>query len=201
MEHCVDTQMIFDKNRDVPSWTSEMERIELMNLACQVRDDGLIVEIGALYGGMTAVIGLSQPKARIIAVDNFSWSPIAERPASKDELLKNTAACGVHNVEVMEGDSRVIGKTWQQPIDLLWIDGGHSYEYVRSDLDNFGPHAKVIALHDWDNAFWPSIRQAVEDFIKHHPEWRVDHSTEMVVVLLPVVPIPVGHAFDNTGEQ
>ncbi len=200
MQRCVNVQAIFEKTTAVPSWTSEIERITLMQLACEVPDDGLIVEIGALYGGMTAVLGLSQPRARIIAIDNFSWSPMDSMKASKKTLLDNVASCGVSNVVVMEGDSREIARIWDQPIDLLWIDGGHSYEFVRADLENFGPHAKVIALHDWDNAFWPSIRQAVEDFIRHHPEWHVERSAEMVVVLLPLHPNPVGHSFENTSE-
>lgn len=175
---------IFDKTKSVPSWTSEAERIELMQLASEVPDGGSIVEIGGLYGGMSAVLGLSQPKAKVTVIDNFSWSPLADRKASKGELLKNTSACGALNVDVIAGDSRVIGQKWKGgAIDLLWIDGGHSYEFVYADLENFGPHAKVIALHDWDNEFWPSIREAVEAFLKAQPEWHVHHAVEMVVVL------------------
>jgi hypothetical protein len=178
-----DAIKILSTTQVIPAWTSMLERAELLDLASQVREGGLIVEIGGLYGAMTAVLGLANPSAQIIVVDNFSWSPIAERPASQEELLKNTRSCGVHSVTVLEGDSRVIGKTWKQPIDLLWIDGGHSYEFVRADLENFGPHAQVIALHDWDNPAWATVRQAVEDFIYHHAEWKVDHSVDMVVVL------------------
>ena len=173
-------QQVADK---IPSWTSEAERMELIRLASEVREGGLIVEVGALYGGTTAVLSLAQPLARIIAVDNFSWSPIALLVASKDRLLANLAACGISNVEVIEGDSLIVGKKWKQSIDLLWIDGGHSYEFVRADLENFGPHAEVIALHDWNNPIWPSIRKAVEDFVSSHPEWRVHHAVEMVVEL------------------
>lgn len=167
----------------VPSWTSVAEREELASLAGEVKPGGSIVEVGALYGGVTIILGKANPQAEITVVDNFSWSPIEERPASKEELLRNVITFGVKNVTVKVGDSRVIGKKWKEPIDLLWIDGGHSYEFVRADLESFGVHAQVIACHDWDNEFWPDIRQAVEDFFKNHPEWKVDHNTEMVVVL------------------
>lgn len=170
---------IFEK---VPSWTSPAEREELARLAARVPVDGKIVEIGALYGGMTIVMAHSNRNANITVVDNFSWSPIKTRPASAAELTRNLEAFDVF-AEIMEGDSRVIGKAWYAPIDLLWIDGGHSYEFVRADLENFGPHANVIALHDWENPAWPDIRQAVEDFTQKHPEWEVDHNVEMVVVL------------------
>lgn len=36
-------------------------------------------------------------------------------------------------------------------LELLLIDGDHSYAAVSSDLENYGSMAKVIALHDVDN--------------------------------------------------
>jgi Precorrin-6B methylase 2 len=175
-------QILAQAELAAPSWTSSAERGELCKLASEVQEGGLIVEIGGLYGGMTAVLGLSNPLARIVVIDEFSWDPY-HKGASAETLLKNVERVGVTNVEVITGDSRMIGKTWERPIDLLWIDGGHSYEFVRSDLDKFGPHAKRIALHDWDNPFWKTIHQAVEDFLKVQPGWKFDHSVEMVAVL------------------
>lgn len=41
--------------------------------------------------------------------------------------------------------------TWKAPIDLLFIDGDHSYPTVRADFDQWVPHVRpggVILLHD-----------------------------------------------------
>ena len=165
------------------SYTSVAERNELCNLARAVSETGLIMEIGGLYGGMTAVLGLSNPQAHIVVIDDFSWSPLEGVEASASLLLSNCRGVGVHNVRVITGDSRNVGETWKEAIELLWIDGGHDYESVKSDLDKFAPHAKRIALHDWDNVDWPSIRLAVEDFLNVNSEWKVSHSVESVVVL------------------
>jgi len=177
----VDFELVFTK---VPSWTSVAEREKLAELAEGVPAGGHIVEIGALYGGMTIVMGVANPGARITSIDNFSWTPpgYEARPASREEMERNLAEFGVR-AEIIEGDSREIGKAWDEPIDLLWIDGGHSYEYVRKDLKNFAPHAHVVALHDFDNKFWPDIRQAVEDFLTVNPGWEIVDQAEMVVVL------------------
>jgi len=170
------------------SYSSLAERHELCRLARAVSENGLIMEIGGLYGGMTAVLGLSNPQARIVVVDDFSWSPLEGLEAGAAVLLSNCRDVGVNNVRVITGDSADVGETWNEAIELLWIDGGHDYESVKSDLDNFAQHAERIALHDWDNLNWPSIRLAVEDFLKVNPEWKLSHSVESVVVLERVDP-------------
>jgi len=177
----IDYELVFSK---VPSWTSIAEREKLAELAEGVPAGGQIVEIGALYGGMTIVMGTANREARITSIDNFSWTPpgYEERPACKAEMERNLAEFDVV-AEIIEGDSRVIGPAWDAPIDLLWIDGGHSYEFVRADLENFAPHAQVVALHDWDNPAWPDIRQAVEDYNDHHQNWKIAEVVDMVIVL------------------
>ena len=59
----------------VYSIATEEERGCLAQLAREVPDQGLIVEIGCLYGGVTAVLALSNPSAAVIAIDDFSWHP------------------------------------------------------------------------------------------------------------------------------
>lgn len=155
----------------------------LQRLAQAVPDGGLIVEIGCLYGGTTAVLALSNPLAAITTIDNFSWHPEGHPPTSAKLLKANMKKLGVKNVSVEEGDSRVIGKSWDEPIDFLWIDGGHSFEFVYSDLINFGKHAEVIALHDFDNPFWTTIRAAIEKYIADNPQWSIAEIVGTVAVL------------------
>ncbi|HLE91902.1 MAG TPA: hypothetical protein VI753_12190, partial [Anaerolineales bacterium] len=83
----------------------------------------------------------------------------------------------------------------------LWIDGGHSYDYVHADLENFGPHAQVIAVHDYKNPAWATIEKAINDFIVDHPEWAISEVVGMVAVLRKsVLQNPVGRAFENISE-
>ena len=166
------------------------ERECMAKLATEVPPGGLIVEIGSLYGGMTAVLGLARPEAKIVSIDDYSWHPADYVPTSMELLLANMKSVGVKNVTAREGDSRAIGKTWKRKIDLLWIDGGHSYDYVHADLENFGPHAQVIAVHDYKNPAWVTIEKAINDFILDHPEWAISQVVGMVAVLRPLSPRP-----------
>lgn len=167
----------------IPSWVDPNELQCLAELAKEVPENGQIVEIGALYGASTMHLATNAPKATVVTIDEFSWTPSGYPKASAELLLENLSANDVHNVNIIEGDSRVIGKQWTGIIDLLFIDGGHSYEFVKSDLDNFAPTAQVVALHDFDNPFWPTIRKAVEDFLQEHDYFFLDKVVGTVAVL------------------
>lgn len=55
-------------------------------------------------------------------------------------------------------------------IDVLFIDGDHSYEGCKADIDNYYPQmAKggVMLFHDCDNSS-PGVVKAVEEFVTEH---------------------------------
>jgi predicted O-methyltransferase YrrM len=179
-----DVKQIVEQAMSVRPLTGIAERECVAKYAQQVRQDGIILEVGCLYGGMTAVLGLANPGARIYTIDDFSWHPEDDVPTSPALLYSNMAKVGVKNVTVIEGDSRLLGLDWMEPIDMLWIDGGHSYDYVFADLMNFGRVAKTIALHDYGNPFWASIKQAVDDYIRLTVgQFEIIEVSETVVVL------------------
>jgi len=55
--------------------------------------------------------------------------------------------------EFMQGDSKTL--PWDKEIDVLLIDGDHSYEGVKADYERFEPFVKeggIILMHD---VLWP----------------------------------------------
>lgn len=67
-----------------------------------------------------------------------------------------------------QGDSVEVARLWTDEINVLFIDGDHSYEGCKADIDAWYPHmAKggVMLFHDAD-ATSPGVVQAVEEFAK-----------------------------------
>ena len=174
----------FEYFHGIPTWTSAIERRALFDLAVAVPAGGLIVEIGALYGGSTSLLALANKDARVVTMDRFFRSPLADRPpATAAALRAEMERIGAMNVKVIEGDSRVIGPTWTEPINLLFVDGGHWYEEVWADLKNFGKHARVIAVHDYGDKEHASVQLAVDAFLKTHHTWSNGTGAGTLVIL------------------
>ena len=172
------------KVNGIPTWTTQEEREFVASISKSVKRGGLIVEIGSLYGGMTAILAKANPYARIITIDRFSWQPKGFPRPTAQIIKANLARLKAKNVQVVQGDSKIIGEKWKAAIDLLWIDGGHSYESVTADLKNFSPHAKAIILHDYNHPTMTGVTEAVDDFLYKNKKWRKDKSAGKALLLV-----------------
>jgi predicted O-methyltransferase YrrM len=71
-------------------------------------------------------------------------------------IQKNFSTLRLHQqVEILRKTSSEAAAGWNQPIDLIFIDGDHSYEGVKRDWELFIPHMSefgVVVFHDtmWD---------------------------------------------------
>ncbi len=176
----IDYDLIF---KDIPSWTEKNEREVLAKYAEQVPEGGVILEIGALYGGVTAILALSAPNALVVSIDNFSWTPEGYPKASLSLMSENLKRLGINNFQIIEATSIEAYATWNTHIDFLWIDGGHDFNSVYYDLSHYSTYTNLIALHDYDNPAWPSIREAVEKFLSLNNDFKIIEVVGMVVVL------------------
>jgi hypothetical protein len=184
MDQPISPDSAVEAAKGVLSWTDVDERECLAALAREVRPGGLILEIGSLYGGTAAVMALANPAAKIVCIDEFSWTPRGYPEPSAQMLLLNMDRLNIHNVKCLAQPSEKVLPRWQTPIDLLWVDGGHSYEFVHADLVGFGPYAKVIAAHDYKNPGWPSVTKAIDEFADGQTSaFRIVQSVNTVAVM------------------
>jgi cephalosporin hydroxylase len=132
-------------------------------LLMDLRPLEVIVEIGSDAGG--TLWAWQQLGARVIGVD---------KPGAG---FNSGLALNDHGCEIVYGDSHdpltrqaLLGLLKGRPVDVLFIDGDHSYNGVRADYEMYAPLVRaggVIGLHDICDhprvpqckvkAFWDSL--------------------------------------------
>lgn len=80
----------------------------------------------------------------------------------------------------MVGDDLEIVKTWDQSIDLLFIDTLHTYEQTKGELDTWSEFVMaggIIAMHDTTGlpGPHPGCRIALDEFLGRHAEYSAVH--------------------------
>jgi predicted O-methyltransferase YrrM len=119
------------------------------------------VEIGSAQGKSACYVGLALKEnggGKVYAIDPHSatnWND-HESVESLDIIRRNIATFGLRDyVEVIRSTSQEAHPNWTRSIDLLFIDGDHSYEGVKRDFQLFVPHVNpfgFVVFHDtlWD---------------------------------------------------
>jgi Methyltransferase domain len=168
----------WEATQKVPGYLTEKEARFLGLLAACVPAKGTIVEIGSFKGRSTvmlAKVASHYGGGPVVAIDPHN-SPILlgipsePQTSSYRDFLENVRTAGVAaHVEPHAEYSTAVAKSWNRPIRFLWIDGDHTYEGAKSDLDGFFPHvvpSGVVAFHDALSNFPGPIRVFVEDVLR-----------------------------------
>jgi predicted O-methyltransferase YrrM len=180
-------EQVFTIAHKITGWLEPHETMRLYGLALDIPENGAIVEIGSYRGKSTTVlaIGAKERSARVYAIDPFEgvMDGHVVTGHDRDHLRYALVNAGVvDSVEIITGYSLETAKTWKRPIDLLWIDGDHSYEAVKADLKAWSKHVKgKIALHDYTQN-WPGVPMAVDEFVADG-KWRIVDNVDATVVL------------------
>lgn len=112
-----------------------------------------IVEIGRFKGGSTLIF------AAAMAEGSSLWSydlHVAARPDLRGADLDAELLDALRRLRLDDGvnlvvaDSRTVDLP-PGPYDILFVDGDHSYEGARADVERWGPHVRAgghLLLHD-----------------------------------------------------
>ena len=70
-------------------------------------------------------------------------------------------------------------------IDLVFVDGNHTYDWVTSDITSFWSKIKIngiLAFHDYDRVkMFPGVKKAVDEFIRRN-KFELLHDTDVYYV-------------------
>ncbi len=155
-----ETRKITEK---VEGYLGRREGPYLYSLAKLTAGKGDVVEIGSFKGKSTIWLAngrKANPGEKVFAVDPHIYG-------TEQEFRQNIKAAGVDDViiPIVKPSAEAV-QEWSRSIGLLWIDGGHNYDEVRTDFISWEPFVSdggVIALHDTYS--WEGVRTLVDDEI------------------------------------
>jgi len=123
---------------DVPGWLTDEEGEALYELARACTGKGAIVEIGSFKGKSTVCLGLGSQAGASVPI--YAIDPHQER---FPEFKTNVQRAGIDElVRPLPSLSQLAADDFDEPIELLFVDGSHEYELVLEDFEKWVP--KVV---------------------------------------------------------
>ena len=148
---------------DIQGWMSNAELEWLYRTAQNMET---IVEIGSWKGRSTHAL-LSGCKGTVYAVDHFKGSngeAVEHLEAQQHDIYDIFLGNVGHfkNLKTLKMSSEQAAKKFKdKSVDMVFIDGEHTYEGVKKDIGMWLPKAKkIISGHDY---YWPKIFMAVDE--------------------------------------
>ena len=156
--------------KDVPGWLSDEEGEALYELAKECTGTGVIVEIGSWKGKSTICLGLGSRAGNGIRI--FAVDPHADY--RHGEFKENVDRAGIADlVTPVKGLSQDVVGDFDEPIELLFVDGSHEEDDVRYDFETWVPKVVdggVVAFHD--TTWHAGVRRVVAEKIFGSRQFR-----------------------------
>jgi predicted O-methyltransferase YrrM len=151
----------------------------LYDLAKNCKGNGVIVEIGSLMGKSTSFLAFGSKagqSVKVYAIDPFDGGDskphsqfvknLFQKGSFFPAFLENMKKAGLLDIVIpIPKRSKDAVDCIKEPIELIFIDGAHDYEYVKMDILNYLPKVVkggIVAFHDRNRA---GVKEAIEEFI------------------------------------
>jgi predicted O-methyltransferase YrrM len=150
--------------------TSHLNPKELCRLFLLANDRKYIMEIGSYIGASACCFGAALKKAgsgKIICID--TWNNDAMTEGNRDtwqEFQNNTVSYKEQIIPIRGYSTNVVDEVAAHvnTLDLLFIDGDHSYEGVKADWEaykHFLCPGSIVAFHD--SGWAEGVKRVIEE--------------------------------------
>jgi predicted O-methyltransferase YrrM len=158
---------VFKIDRIITHLTLE-EKIKLYKLAS--KKEGVFVEVGSYLGASASIIALAITDKRIIGklfcIDTWGNDAMSEGKTNTFAEFKENTKHFDGIVSPIVGNSVETAEWFDKRIDFLFIDGDHSYEGVKADVNAWLPKLNKDALVVFHDIGWAEgVKKIIEDDI------------------------------------
>lgn len=168
---------------DIAGWFDYAEFYDCM---IGLFDNAVFVEIGVWKGKsimyMAQKIKESGKTIKLYGIDTFEGLPVDSMPPGKNEIKSSLFQIYLHNIKplnnyisTIKGNSHEVHEMFaDKSIDFLYIDGDHSYQGIKKDIELWYPKVKpggIIAGHDFIDDYNMGVVQAVKEFFTEYFLW------------------------------
>jgi hypothetical protein len=148
---------------------------QLFKYASKTPIGATLLEIGSGRGGSISTMGLANLNANLVNIDKFM--PFDEESAfgmskgyqgfTYPDFLRNIEPIDIKSrlTTILKWSDEAVGDVKDASCDLIFIDGNHSYENCKRDIENYIPKLKVGGIlcgHDYHPRF-PGVIKAVKE--------------------------------------
>jgi hypothetical protein len=170
--------------KQVRAATPEDVMAALADFAAQVPADQEIVEIGVFHGrtALQLAWGARQGHgAHVTGVDLWdmpgnTYAPPFTDSSSRRWAFHHVKSLGYsRDITLVQGFSHEVAKAWPEgwfssdkKVGLLFVDGDHSKEGARRDIEAWAPHLAEdarIAVDDFEHPDWPGVKEALDELV------------------------------------
>lgn len=157
--------MTYDIEQIASAWKDNRQ---FANWLMQRLRPDVVVDLGVDCGYSTfcfAEAGIG----RIIGIDHFQGDPhVMPNPEAIGSVKSIIQENHYDNIEIIVSDHDAAAGSWTLPIDILHIDGAHSYAATKSNYETWKKFVKesgVILFHD--TVVFDEVRQVFQEVDMH----------------------------------
>lgn len=177
----IDFQTVWSYSNNVYGSFSEAEAKKLFDLLTSLKPGSIVVEVGSYCGRSASVIGQvagrEEHNLEFYCIDNFvtGWED-KDVPAIFAQNMK-----GIKHELIRLNSKRASHLFDENEIDLLFIDGDHTYDGVLKDIEHYEPKVNrngIVLFHDY-NSSWDGVKRAVDE------KYTVSEVVDSMAVIRP----------------
>jgi tRNA A58 N-methylase Trm61 len=144
---------------------NEVSALQQYSAAISTYLKPVIVNIGAGAGTSTIALASGNNNATIFSVDIRADE--LEMFTNEHLRMKEVGEEISDRVIRIWGDSKKVGYAFPYKVDLVFIDGDHSYDGILGDIGAWSKNiwpGGIICFHDYGSNNWPSVKNVVDKY-------------------------------------